>query len=173
MPLSLTDCRWNDLRSSYKNTRNVVAWLTEAYQEKGLSSERLGDLINEVQHQGGTSTAMYAVATHLIMLARQAPPENALELLTHAGLIYADSGSSSAVPCPSFLQNEFSALASEGANLLSPLLPLAEGFDEFKWAVEGLAGFMGLHNFAEFLFGLEFFQGRFYHSLIDGPFPTD
>ncbi len=78
MPLSLTDPRWSELQSSYGGTEDVVAWLTEAQQEGGLSSERLGDLINEVQHQGDTSTAMYTVATHLIDLARGATPEDAL-----------------------------------------------------------------------------------------------
>jgi hypothetical protein len=71
MPLALTDPRWNDLRTSYGETTDVIAWLTEA-QRAGLSEDQLGDLINEVQHQGGTSTAMYAVAPHLIALARRA-----------------------------------------------------------------------------------------------------
>ena len=92
MPLPLTDPRWSELQSSYNGTEDVVTWLTEAYEQGGLSRERLGDLINEAQHQGDTSTAMYAVATHLIELARRAPrPEDALNLLTHAGVIYANS----------------------------------------------------------------------------------
>src|SRR6516164_2425402 len=145
MPLPLTDPRWNELRSSYDGTEDVVAWLTEAYDEGGLSSERLGDLINEVQHQGGTSTAMYAVAAHLIELARCASQEDALTLLTHAGVIYANSDSPGAVQCPAFLCDEFRAGAPEGAKLLSPLLPLATDFDAYKWAVAGLAGFVGHH----------------------------
>jgi hypothetical protein len=60
MPLALTDPRWNELRTSYGSTKDVVAWLAEAEREGAVSDERLGDLINEVQHQGGTSTAMYA-----------------------------------------------------------------------------------------------------------------
>ena len=90
MPLPLTDPRWNELRSSYNGTEDVVTWLTEAYVEGSLSSERLGDVINEVEHQGGTSTAMYAVATHLIELARHASPQDALTLLADAGVIYAN-----------------------------------------------------------------------------------
>jgi hypothetical protein len=127
MPLSLTDPRWSELQSSYGDTVDVVAWLTDA-QEGGLSDERLGDLINEVKHQGETSTAMYAVATHLIALARRATPEGALRLLIHAGMIYADSDEPGAVPCPAFLQEEFDAFASEGARRLAPLLPLAVDF---------------------------------------------
>src|SRR5688572_30387263 len=135
MPLSLTDPRWSELQASYGGTEDVVAWLTEAQQHGGLSSERLGDLINEVQHQGDTSTAMYAVATHLIALAGRAAPEQALTLLTHAGIIYADSDRPGAVSCPAFLREEFIASASEGAKMLSPLLSLATDFDAYKWAV--------------------------------------
>jgi hypothetical protein len=173
MPLPLTDPRWSELRSSYDGTQDVVDWLNEAYQEGGLSSERLGDLINEVQHQGGTSTAMYAVAPHLIALARRASPDDALTLLSHAGVIYANSHGPGAVSCPAFLREEFIASASEGANMLSPLLPLVTDFDNYKWAVAGLAGFIGHHSFARFLDGLDFYEGKFYHILIDGPFPSE
>ena len=172
MPLPLTDSRWSELRSSYGGTEDVVAWLGEAYEEGRLTSERLGDLINEVQHQGGTSTAMYAVATHLIELARRASPEDALTLLTHAGVIYANSSRSGAVPCPAFLRDEFTAAAPGGAKLLSPLLPIATDFDAYKWAVAGLAGFLGQHSFARFLDGLDYYEGKFHHMLIGGPFPS-
>jgi hypothetical protein len=173
MPLSLTDPRWSELRSSYGDTDDVVAWLTEAQQDGGLSSERLGDLVNEVQHQGDTSTAMYAVAVHLIELARRATPEDALTLLTHAGVIYADSDRPGAVSCPAFLQEEFTASASEGAKMLAPLLPRATDFDAYKWAVAGLAGFIGQHSFARFLDGLDLYEGKFHHMLIGGPFPPE
>ena len=173
MPLPLTDPRWSELRSSYDGTEDVVAWLTEAYDVGGLSSERLGDLINEVQHQGGTSTAMYAVATHLIELARRASPESALTLLIHAGMIYANSGSPGAIPCPEFLREEFVASAPEGAKMLSPLLLLATDFDSYKWAVAGLAGFIGQDSFARFLDGLDYYEGKFHHLLIGGPFPSE
>lgn len=171
MPLSLTDPRWSELRSSYGDTKDVVAWLTEAQQNGGLSSGRLGDLINEVQHQGDTCTAMYAVAVHLIDLARRATPEEALTLLTHAGVIYADSDKPGAVSCPAFLQEEFTASASDGGKLLAPLLLLATDFDTYKWAVAGLAGFIGQHSFARFLDGLDLYEGRFHHVFLDEPFP--
>jgi len=80
MPLPLADPRWSELHGCYNGTDDAVAWLTEAYEQGGLSDERLGDLINEVQHQGDKSTAMSAVATHLIELARRAPPADALVL---------------------------------------------------------------------------------------------
>ncbi len=172
MPLQLTDPRWSELRSSYGGTEDTVAWLTEAYDEGGMSRERLGDLINEVQHQGDTSTAMYAVATHLIELARRVSPENSLTLLTHAGVIYANASGPGAIPCPPFLREEFTAAASEGAKMLAPLLPLAADFDAYKWAVAGLAGFIGQHDFARFLDGLDYYEGKFHHLWIDGPFPS-
>jgi hypothetical protein len=173
MPLPLTDARWSELHSSYDGTEDIVAWLTEAYAQGRLSSERLGDLINEVQHQGDTSTAMYAVATHLIELARRASPEDALTLLTHAGVIYANSERPGAVPCPVFLREDFIAAASDGAKMLSPLLPLATDFDAYKWAVAGLAGFVGHHSFARFLDGLDLYEGQFHHVLLDQPFPKE
>lgn len=173
MPLSLTDPRWNELHSSYNGIDDVVAWLTEAYKLGGLSKERLGDLINEVQHQGDTSTAMYAVATHLVELARLAPPSDALTLLTHAGVIHANAHGPGAVPCPAFLCEDFAAAASDGAKMLSPLLPLATDFDVYKWAVAGLAGFIGHHSFARFLDGLDLYEGRFHHTLLDEPFPQE
>jgi hypothetical protein len=172
MPLPLTDPRWAELRGSYGSTDDIVAWLTEAHVS-GLTDERLGDLINEVQHQGDTSTAMYAVAGHLISLARQASPAEALRLLTHAGLIHASSDRPKAVPCPTFLQEEFTSSAQEGAQMLSPLLPQAGDFAAFKWGVAALAGFVGHRNFARFLDGLDFYEGKYYHALLDAPFPPE
>lgn len=173
MPLSLTDSRWYDLLASYGSTQDVVAWLKEAYESGSLSDERLGDLINEVQHQGDTSTAMYAVAVHLIELARKAPAKAALSLLTNAGVIYANSRGPRAVPCPEFLREEFDASASEGAKLLSPLLPDATEFDDYKCAVAGLAGFVGHHSFARLLVGLDLYEGQFHHIMLDKPFPKE
>jgi hypothetical protein len=57
--------------------------------------------------------------------------------------------------------------------MLASLLPIATDFDGYKWAVAGLAGFMGHHSFARFLDGLDHYEGRFYHALLDGPFPSD
>lgn len=173
MPLPLSDSRWSELHSSYNGTNDVVAWLIEAYERGGLSEQRLGEIINEVQHQGGTSTAMYAVATHLIELARRASPTDALTLLTQAGVIYANSDGPGAIPCPEFLREDFLASASDGARLLAPLLPHATDFDTYKWAVAGLAGFLGHHKFARFLDGLDLFEGQFHHALFEEPFPKE
>ena len=151
----------------------MVAWLTEAYESGELSGDRLGEVINEVQHQGGTSTAMYAVAIHLIELARRATPEAALDLLIYAGVIYANSDRPEAVQCPEFLREEFTASAPAAAELLATLLPSAKDFDSFKWAVAGLAGFMGHHSFGRFLDGLDLHEGQFHHVLLDGPFPPE
>jgi hypothetical protein len=173
MPLPLNDPRWGELRSSYGDTADVVAWLAEAEQEGSLSDERLGDIINEVQHQGGTSTAMYAVAIQLISLARRAAPERALPLLIRAGMIHANSDRPGAVPCPIFLQDEFNASPPDGARMLAQLLPLAVDFETFKYAIAGLAGFMGHHSFGRFLDGLDLYQRKFYHVLLEVPFPPE
>jgi hypothetical protein len=173
MPLSLTDPRWRELRSSYDGTKDIIDWLTESQQEGNLSDERLGDLINEVQHQGGTSTAMYAVAVHLIELAGRVSSEESLVLLTEAGAIYANSTKPKAVACPAFLQDEFKAYAADGAKMLAPLLPSVTDFDAYKYAVAGLAGFLGYHSFARFLEGLDLYEGQFHHALLDEPFPPE
>lgn len=173
MPLPLADPRWNELQTSYGGAEDVLAWLTEAQKAGSLSDERLGDLINEVQHQGDTTTAMYAVAPYLILLARAATPEMALNLLCHAGLIYAESSRANAIQCPNFLRDEFDSFASEGARLLSPLIPKASDFDSFKYAVAGLAGFTGHHAFGRLLTGFDFFEGKFYHSSYEEPFPPE
>jgi hypothetical protein len=173
MPLALSDSRWKDLNGSYGGTDDIVSWLGEAYTQ-GLSSDRLGELINEVQHQGDTSTAMYAVATHLITLASGLQPNAKLHLLIQAGLIYADSSKPRAVSCPDFLRDEFQSSAALGANALAPLLPQASDLDEFKCAVAALAGFTGHHGLGRFLWGLDYFKGRFYHASIgDKPFPEE
>jgi hypothetical protein len=170
MPLALTDPRWSDLHTSYGEATEVVAWLTAA-QEQGLSEDRLGELINEVTHQGGTSTAMYAVAPHLVALARRAKPEHALPILTNAGILYATAEGSCVVPCPEFLFHEFVATGRAGAELLAPLIPKTTDFDGFKWAMAAMAGFMGHSQFARFLDGLDLYQGDFHHVLLDEPFP--
>ncbi len=46
--------------------------------------------------------------------------------------------------------------------MLAPLIPLARDFDTFKWAVAGLAGFMGHRSFARFLDGLDLYEGQFH-----------
>ena len=173
MPLALTDPRWNDLASSYGSVEDTVAWLTEAQESGGLTDGRLGDLINEVLHQGDTCTAMYAVAPHLIEFARQVPEPEALDLLIHAGLIYSSSTKPEAVACPAFLRDDFAAAARDGAKMLAPLLPTSRDFDAYKWAVAALAGFLGHHKFARFLDGLDFYEGQFHHVLPDGPFPPE
>ena len=167
MPLALTDPRWEDLRSSYGDTKDTVAILTQAYQE-GLSSESLGNLVNEVQHQGDTSSAMYAVAPHLVELAQRRPDE-ALDLLTFAGLIYSDATKPGAVPCPEFLENDFTEFAKQGARLLCPLLITNIDFHQYKWAVTALSGFLGHQNFAQFLEQLDYHDGQFTHGVLDKP----
>lgn len=173
MALSPTDPRWSELRGSYGDPADIVALLNKAHRDGGLSHQDLGDLINEIQHQGDTSTAMYAVAAHLIALAGTAPRQDALTLLTHAGLVYASSDQPGAVACPVFLQEEFRDGASQGAERLATLLPLAADFDAFRWAVAALAGFMGHHSFGRLLGGLDLFEGQFHHALLDKPFPRD
>jgi hypothetical protein len=173
MPLDLDDPRWNDLEGSYGDTAKVVSWLREIYETRSPTDDLIGNLVNEVQHQGSTSTAMYAVAVHFIAMARDAPPETALDLLVHAGLVYADSGGPDAAACPSFIRSEFDLSAAEGKRMLSALLPTISDFDTFKYAVAALAGFAGYHAFGRLLVGFEFYEGRFHHDALSEPFPEE
>ena len=173
MPLPLSDPRWNELLGSYGDTEDIVAMLGDAYEHGGFSEGLLGDLINEIQHQDGTSTAMYAVAPHLIALARQTSREEAFDLLINAGLIYASSRYPKAVECPGFLKLEFEGSSNEGLESLARLVGLGRSFDSFKYAAAAMAGFLGHHEFARFLDGLDYFDGQFHHMLLDEPFPPE
>jgi hypothetical protein len=171
MPLDLNDPRWRELQASYGNTDNVVAWLSEAIEAQSLSGERLGDLINEVAHQGDASPALYAVVPHLIELARSVDPDSSLELLIHAGLLCANTGRTKAPPCPSFLEFEYRRATQAGAELLAPLLPNVRHFDDFKYGVAGLAGLVGHLGLARILELLDFYQGEFHHAYFERPVP--
>src|SRR5689334_4305576 len=84
MPLALDDPRWNALLTAYGlSCDDVIKWLRKAYQE-GMTSELLGDIINDIQHQGDTSQSMYAVAPHLIALASDSDDAVARDMVIHA-----------------------------------------------------------------------------------------
>jgi hypothetical protein len=154
MPLDLDDPRWSELKGSYGDTRKVVAWLREMYETKSPNHDLIGNLVNEVEHQGDTSTAMYAVAVHFVAIARDLPPDTALELLVLAGLTHAASGRPTAAACPTFLRSEFDLSASDGKRMLSALLPTISDFDVFRDAIAALAGFAGHHALGRLIVSL-------------------
>lgn len=170
MPLDLDDPRWAELNGCYGGTTDVIRWLRELYEKDSPIDDVLGDLVNEVQHQGDTSTAMYAVAVHLVAMARDAMPEKSRTLLIQAGLTFVDSGAPTAVECPSFLRSEFDAAAVEGLRLLSALTSRPSDFDTFKYTLAALAGFAGHHAMGRLLARLAFHEGRFYHPSFSEPF---
>jgi uncharacterized protein DUF6940 len=147
MPLDPKDARWSDLPGSYGDSRDVVAWISEAVKARSLSGVRLGDLINEVGHQGDVSLALYAVVPHLVSLASLVEPSEGIDLLIHAGLLCASTGQVNASPCPDFLLAEYREAASKGAESLAPRLLKVKEFESFKYAVAALAGFMGYTDF--------------------------
>ena len=169
MPLNLKDPRWSELPGSYGHSTDVVRWLAEAQDAGSLSDERLGDLVNEVAHQGDASLALYAVVPYFVEFAKGADTENALALLTHAGLLCADASRAKTRPCPEFLVLEYRRAATEGTRLLAPLIPKAEGFDDFKYAVAAMAGFLGNWEFARFLDTLELYENQFHHPWFERP----
>ena len=173
MTLSLTDSRWSELPGSYGRSTDVVKWLAEAKEAGSISDERLGDLVNEVAHQGDGSLALYAVVPYFVEFAKNADTKEAVALLTHAGLLCADADRAKTRPCPEFLASEYRQAAIEGARLLAPLLPEANDFDGFKYAVAATAGFLGNWEFARFLDTLEFYENQFHHPWFEKPMSPD
>ena len=173
MVLSLTDPRWNELPGSYGKSDDVVKWLAEAEKAGGLSDDRLGDLVNEVAHQGDASLALYAVVPYFVEFAKDADTKEAIAFLTHAGLLCAKARRVRSPPCPEFIASEFHWAAGEGARLLAPLLVEAQGFDDFKYAVAALAGFLGQWEFARLLETLELHENQFHHPWFEQPMSPD
>jgi hypothetical protein len=173
MPLPLDDDRWQTLKTAYHlPCDEVVDWLGTAYQS-GMTDELLGDIINDVQHQGDTSEAMYAVAPHLVALAQDREDATAAHVIAMAGLIYASAAAKTAVPCPSDLKRDFEAAREEGKRITLKLLALNHNFDDFKYLVAALAGFSGHERFGRLIEGFDFFENQFDHPLIDGPFEDE
>jgi hypothetical protein len=148
----------------------LIAWLRLAY-DQGMTDDRLGDIINEIQHQGDTSEAMYAVAPHLLALAEATHPKAAHQFVIHAGLIHCASQTKSAVQCPDDLRAEFDSSAEVGREMLMRMLPAAEDLDDFKYKVAALAGFMEHGRFGLVIEAVEFFDDQFYHSAFEEPIP--
>lgn len=170
MPLALDDPLWSKLKSAYGDCDDVVEFLGRAYA-KGISDDLLGDIINEIQHQGDTSSGMYAVAPHLLELAQKAKPQVTRNLLIHIGLIVAASQLPSAVKCPTFLAKEFDKCRDSTLVQLSSLLPKRGDFDEFKFFTAALAGLLGHGRFSQVLEGFDYFEDKFHHPQLDAPFP--
>ncbi len=169
MPLSLNDDRWHSLKTAYRMpSTDVVEWLGTAYRS-GMNDELLGDIINEVQHQGGTSEAMYPTASHLLALAENGNEALALQMIIHAGLICASAESPMAVPCPSDLEPEFAITKLIGRKMALSQLIGDHDFDNFKYLLAALAGFSGHGRFGRIIEGFDLFENQFHHALVDDP----
>lgn len=169
MPLALDDNRWNTLTTAYKMpATDVLEWLAVAYRT-GMNDDLLGDIINDVQHQGDTSEAMYAVAPHLLALCQNCVGEIRLHLIVHAGLICASAQSETAVPCPPDLESDLDAAKIVGRELALEQLAFDHGFDKFKYLLAALAGFSCHGRFGRIIEGFDFYENQFHHALLDDP----
>lgn len=171
MPLDLADPLWEELETSYESVSDLLKFLTTAYSD-GVTMKLLGNIINEVGHQGDTTSAMYATAPHLLDLAER-NPKLKIEILIFAGIIFADSTKSNAVGCPKFLEDDFKQAAIRGARMMLPLLIEAKDVVEYKVAAGALAGFLGYHKLGRLLIHLDYYQGEFYHESSDDPLRED
>jgi hypothetical protein len=155
MPLPLDDPRWQTtLCSSYGDCDNVVRLLKRAY-EAPLTSEELGELVNEVNHQGDPSEAALATVPHLVNLAATSQAELAREYLIHAGLMLATAGLPKAPPCPDFLMDDISECKEVGVRRLAEFFPSAQDETDFRSVTAAMAGFLGHHALAHLLDGLD------------------
>ena len=169
MSLPLDDNCWLKLKTAYKlPATDVVEWLGTAYRS-GMTDELLGDIINDVQHQGDTSEAMYAVLPHLLTLSQTCVGELAAQMIIHAGLICASSQSQSAIPCPPDLESDFVAAKEVGRRMALTQLAHDHKFDTFKYLLAALAGFSGHGRFGRILEGFDLYENQFHHALLDDP----
>lgn len=173
MPLPLDDDRWRTLITAYRMpATDVVEWLATAYRS-GMTDNLLGNIINDVQHQGDTSEAMYAAASHLLALSQECDGKLALQLIIQAGLICASSQSETAVPCPSDLELEFATTKELGRRMALAQLANDHDFDNFKYLLAALSGFSGHGRLGRIIEGFDFYENQFHHSLLDHPFDDD
>src|SRR5262249_17570788 len=96
-----------------------------------------------------------------------------IDLLIHAGLLCASTGQANARPCPDFLLADYREAANKGAELLAQHLSKIRKFENFKYAVAALAGFIGHENFGRFLEPLELYEGQFHHPWFEQPRAAD
>ncbi|MCU0707577.1 MAG: hypothetical protein MUF23_04740 [Pirellula sp.] len=169
MPLSLDDKRWHTLKTAYKMpATDVVEWLGTAYRS-GMTDELLGDIINDVQHQGDTSEAMYPTASHLLALAQNGNETLSLQMTIQAGLICASAQSQTAVPCPPDLESEFANTKVVGRKMALSQLACDHDFNNFKYVLAALAGFSSHGRFGRIVAGFDLFENQFHHALLDDP----
>lgn len=169
MPLDLTDNRWSTLKTAYQTPASEVAESLEIAYRSGMSDELLENIINEVQHQGDTSEAMYAVAPHFFELSKMHKGNIGLQLLIHAGLICGSSQLEGAVACPTDLIAEFEGLAEQGRRLTLKFLEDVHDFEDFKYLLAALAGFSNQGRFGKVIEGFDLFENKFFHILLDEP----
>lgn len=171
MPIPLDDQLWQSLTTAYGlSCDDVLRWLRIGYAGD-LTSDVLGELINDIQHQGDTSQAMYAVAPHLLALAPIYPGALGRDLAIHAGLIAASAQTSSAISCPPAILADFEACLAQGRDTILRHLADSTEFGDFKYLIAALAGFSSHGRFGLLLEGFDFFEGQFHHASLDDPIP--
>ena len=165
--LTLNDPIWATLETSYgTNCDDLRKWL-RACEEGEITKELLGDIINDANHQGDTSPAMYAVAVMLIQLAGDTPRPLRRSLLVAAGMLHADAAKPTAAACPAELRQRFDASAAVGRDLL--LESYADGsFVGHIYYLAALSAFTGYPAFGRLLEGFDLDEGRHWHVWLDG-----
>lgn len=169
MSIALDDPVWGTLSTAYgTNCDDICDWLRTA-KNKGITHQLLNDIVNDTNHQGDTSTAMYAVAISLIELAADMPPsEERGSCLISAGMLHAASTKPGAVACPGSLAELFRESAAKGRELLlSSYIPNL-GFTSHLYYLAALSAFVGFCDFGRLLEGFDVEDGGYWHMWIDG-----
>ena len=149
----LDDDRWDDVETAYGTSCDELrGWLAEAYAG-ALSDALLGDVVNEVAHQGDHSEAIYAVVPHLVRLSRVLTNAQSLLCLMHAGLLCANADRH---PCPAALEDEYAAAREFGLSDLRERLSPELDESTFRYALAAAAGFAGHRRVADALDRFDF-----------------
>ena len=168
MPLDLDDPRWANLATSYRRIRPTLEALKRAYAS-GMTDADLGEILNEVNHQGDITEALYAVAPHFVELALLHPCKIADEMIIHLGLIHADTSDLPETDCPDFLRDDFLASKAAGLQLLLRRLPGVSGFEDVKYCLNAIAGFLGEGRIARVLYDLDLHEAKLWLCGMDDP----
>jgi len=134
-----------------------------------MTDDDLGDILNEVHHQGDITDALYAVAPHFVEIALLHPGKIADEMIIHLGLIHAETSPLEEVDCPDFLRSDYIESRDRGLALLLKKLPEARGFVDVKYRLNAIAGFMGEWRLANVLYGLDLFKDQLWLTGMDDP----
>lgn len=168
MPMPLDDPRWSLLTTAYGDTTDLRDFLRQAYAQ-GLQDDLLGEIMNQVCHQGDSSTAMYAAPAHLLELAWETKEPLRTEVIICAGMIYGNACLPDAPACPDFLRDDFEVTREPLLEAMRGSLTGELSFSDLQYRFAAIAGLLRHGRFGRVIEGIDFHEDRFYHTGADEP----